>query len=163
MFYSYNGLWCKWDCLWYEINNLSKSFIIETSRGLRESLRYLEKRWVGWVGWNFSEYLWDDWSGLQTIRARVPWETSQGVVGLVSGHLKGTQRISEGLIKTVWILIWVLGAGECRYSLVIRQDGVGVCVLPCNIGGVKNSKHFLIYKCNKYCLRNFLWWIVKLW
>jgi hypothetical protein len=28
-------------------------------------------------------------------------------------------------------------------------------------GGVKNSSGFLIYKCNKYCLRKFLLWIVK--
>ena len=68
-------------------------------------------------------------------------------------------RTSEnfwGTWRSVWVG-WVGGISfRCWVSLRCRAwRGVYLRDLLSNIGGIKNWKLILIYKCNKYCLKNF--------
>ena len=105
-----------------------------------------------------SENLWEDWSQLQMTRAWVLCETSQGVVRLVSD-------LRKGFLRSVWVG-WV-GWNFSEVTLRLRLSGtewrtVFATPLTKSCGwGVKNWSSFLIYKCNKYCLRRFSLWVVK--
>ena len=76
-------------------------------------------------------------------------ETSLRVVGLVSDLFR---EVSE---ETLYTSRSSEALGEA-----LELGGMVVLFPPPRLksfgGGVKNSSGFLIYKCNKYCLRNFL-------
>ena len=61
----------------------------------------------------FQSFLWKDWVSLQGHRARVPWETSQGVVGLVSNLFR--ESLNCPVTQLVeWLTVNQFVAGSSR-------------------------------------------------